>query len=100
MAKKIKRHFTIQSLVRLIIFLVIIFISIIFLSKSPKNNNNLDFKIPAILGEATKSAQFIEIQNNISPLIDRLIKYPETKFKEFQKQIIKSVSDNLINSIK
>ena len=120
-AKKKKYKFTFGTFIRLVIFSVIAFFCIKFLS------SNVDIKRTSVLGEKTigstmpvnldpvynllpedskqqlnffKSASTSAfIQEKIEMLKTEAAGFPDKQIKEIQKQVITNIYDNIINSI-
>jgi len=45
------------------------------------------------------SPQYQTIYDKINPFVSQVFSYPEKYFKELQKQLIKKMSDSLIDSL-
>lgn len=118
--KKIQK-ITFKSIIRLSIFLVIIFFSIKLLSQQKNPINNTDPTLfvgeesgGKILGEIYSklpqdSRYQVEhfndtflgklYQDSRNYIVSQLNGFPQKQIKEFKKQIIKNISDDLIENI-
>jgi len=115
MPKKLKHQkITFGSIIRLIIFSLIVYFSISWLSS--KKQLDSSFTDPTVvLGEQTQSTFFTDLYqkipessrikfdsviNNSSKFIqDKLNGFPDRQIKELKKGIIKNISDDIIKSI-
>jgi len=100
-SKKIKNQsFTFESLIRLSIFIAILYFGTVVISGQQLVSTDNSTKI---LGEMTKnivsSPQYQTIYDKINPFVSQVFSYPEKYFKELQKQLIKKMSDSLIDSL-
>jgi hypothetical protein len=100
-SKKIKHQsFTLQSLIRLSIFILVLYFGVLVISssKSPITDNSTK-----ILGDFVEnlndSSQVKTIRDKIDPIINQITSYPQKYIKDLQKQFIKKFSDDLINSL-
>lgn len=109
--KNEEQSFTFKTFIRLLIFILIFFISINFLS-----NHQSNLEDPTVLGESTvntfigdvyqqlpeSSRHQIENFNKI-PLIhsiqDQLNGFPDRQIKEVQKALVKKISESMIKNI-
>jgi hypothetical protein len=112
--KKKSQKITFQSVIRLIIFAVVIYFSITWLSSQKQLNSSVSDPT-VILGEQTsntflsdlyqkipgnKRSQVENIFQNTSKFISqKLDGFPNKQIKEIQKGVIKSVSDGIIKNI-
>ncbi|MEI8067692.1 MAG: hypothetical protein WCG91_01930 [Candidatus Shapirobacteria bacterium] len=106
MKKKIKTRFTLKSLIRLIIFLAIIYLLISFISlqkplKIPTFNNpnkveNINLNPNIDLGQ---NQAMIFIQDKFNELKKLSEGFPQKQIKEIQKMVVKNIYDDTIKKI-
>lgn len=115
MPKKTKpQKITFRSIIRLIIFGLIVYFSITYLSSQKQIDSSLTDPT-VILGEQTKNTLFSDLyqkipesnRNKLDSIIndtskfleEKLNGFPDKQIKEIKKSIIKNVSDDIIKSI-
>jgi hypothetical protein len=112
MPKKTKsQKITFKSIVRSIIFIVIIYFSIIWLSNQKQLNSNISDPT-IVLGEHTSNTLLLDLYQKL-PADSRyqlehlnqtklglwVQDFPSRQIKEIQKAVVKNVSDGIIKNI-
>lgn len=123
-----KTHFTFQSFLRLIVFTVIVFFIISFVSDQKLNSNSNKLVLSdkekesgSILGKTTEisnnlyqqippqsrqqlenlnqSQAFIFIQNKINFIKENTNGFPQQQIKDIQKMVVKNLYENTMKNI-
>jgi len=106
MAKKIT-HFTFDSLLRLLVFALLIYLSILYISSSmadKKPSTDISPVLPpivnSIVDSIASSSAFKDLSNKISPKIEEVRKLPEKEYAKFKNQLIDELLKRLETTLR
>jgi hypothetical protein len=106
MAKKVKQ-ITFDSIVRLVIFAVLIYLSIIFINssmagKTPVISKPADLPpiVSSIVDSIASSSAFKDLSKKYSPKIEEIKKLPQKEYEKFKNQIIDELLKRLDSALR
>jgi hypothetical protein len=105
-AKKVT-HFTFDSLVRLAIFALVIYLSILYINSSsidkkpdPGVASTLPPIVSSIVDNIASSSAFKELSAKVSPKIEEIKKLPQQEYEKFKNQLIDELLSRLESTLR
>ncbi|MEK7527656.1 MAG: hypothetical protein AAB574_01375 [Patescibacteria group bacterium] len=106
MAKKVT-HFTAASLVRLLVFGVVVYLSLLYINSSlstKKPSSDISPDLPpivnSIVDSIASSSAFKELSGKISPTIEEIKKLPQKEYEKFKNQLIDELLKRLETTLR